>query len=52
MLSGGHSTDNGAEGQKREVKNIIADKVGIGSGRTYQRAKVAIDKIDELNFRE
>ncbi|AGK97578.1 hypothetical protein [Clostridium pasteurianum] len=46
MLSGGYPTDNGSEGEKWEVRNIIADKVGIGSGRTYECAKVAIDKID------
>lgn len=36
--------DKGENGKSRD---IIAEKVGIGSGRTYERAKNAIDKIDE-----
>jgi len=34
---------------KGAVRDIIASKVGIGSGRTYERARVVIDKIEELN---
>ncbi|AJA49559.1 hypothetical protein CPAST_c34980 [Clostridium pasteurianum DSM 525 = ATCC 6013] len=29
-------------------RDAIADKVDIGSGRTYERAKNAVNKIDEL----
>lgn len=35
--------------EKGSVRDIIAQNVGIGSGRTYERAKSAVDKIDELN---
>jgi hypothetical protein len=32
-------TDSGPELDKREVRDILAERVGIGSGRTYERAK-------------
>lgn len=33
---------------KGATRDIIASKVGIGSGRTYERAKEVVNKIDEL----
>jgi len=41
-------TDSGPELDKREVRDILAEKVGLGSGKTYERAKPVMKKIDEL----
>jgi hypothetical protein len=41
--------DNGPTPDRGQSRDIIAEKVDIGSGRTYERARVAIDKIDELH---
>jgi len=41
-------TDNVPEANKGEVREILAEKVGIGSGKTYDRAKSAVKKIDNL----
>lgn len=34
--------------EKGAIRDIIAEKIGVGSGRTYERAKNAVNKIDEL----
>ncbi|ERI90965.1 hypothetical protein HMPREF1982_03527 [Clostridiales bacterium oral taxon 876 str. F0540] len=34
--------------QQGQVLDIIADKIGMGSGRTYERAKNVSNKIEEL----
>jgi ParB family chromosome partitioning protein len=31
-----------------KTRDIIAERVGLGSGRTYERAKPVVEKIDEL----
>jgi ParB-like chromosome segregation protein Spo0J len=40
--------DNCPIRQDGQVRDIIAEKVGLGSGRTYERAMPAVKKIDEL----
>jgi ParB family chromosome partitioning protein len=40
--------DNVPEANKGEVREILAEKVNLGSGKTYDRAKSAVKKIDEL----
>ncbi len=34
--------------EKGKTRDIVAEKVGIGSGETYRRAKDAVKKIDQL----
>lgn len=48
MLSGGHPVDSGTQGEEGKTRDILAEKVGLGSGRTYERAKPVMKKIDEL----
>ena len=40
--------DTGPPSDSRKTRDIIAEKVGLGSGKTYERAKPAVKKIDEL----
>ena len=40
--------DTGRNREKGRATDIIAEKVNLGSGRTYDRAKSAVKKIDEL----
>ena len=44
-------TQNFAEG-RGEVRNIVAEKVGLGSGFTYDKASKAVKKLDELKDAE
>ena len=36
------------QGQSGKTRDIVADKVGLGSGKTYQKAKEVAQKIDDL----
>ena len=40
--------DNVPQSEDGRTRDIVAEKVGIGSGKTYDRAKSAVKKIDEL----
>jgi ParB/RepB/Spo0J family partition protein len=40
--------DNVPQRENGKSRDIIAEKVGIGSGRTYERAKVTVEKINNL----
>lgn len=40
--------NNKIKNDKGAVRDIIAEKVGIGSGRTYERAKNAVNKIKTI----
>jgi hypothetical protein len=45
MLSGGYPSDQGRTGEDGRATDILAEKVNLGSGRTYERAKPAVKKI-------
>jgi len=40
--------DSGPQAEEGKSRDILAERVGLGSGRTYERAKPAVKKIDEL----